>query len=241
MASDAAAREEIGMVPTWFGFEPQRLLRALCANSMFPYARFLVAGTENIPREGPAILAPNHRSFFDLFALVMLSRRLGRSLRVMTKAELCAAPILGPTLLAMGAVPVDRDGSARDAFNLARTVLDRGELLVVMPEGTIPRGEAFGEPALQLKAGAVRLAKRCDVPLVPVGMIGTELVWPRQSKFPRVTKVLNPPQVNIHVGPSVPTTAKTRDTVALLADAISDQIALAEKMGRQGSRYKERS
>ena len=76
---------------------------------------------------------------------------------------------------------------------------------------------------------------------VSVGMIGTELVWPRQSKFPRVTKVLNSPQVNIHVGPSVPTTAKTRDTVALLADAISDQIALAEKMGRQGSRYKERS
>ena len=161
MASDAAAREEKGMVPTWFGFEPQRLLRALCANAMFPYARFLVAGTENIPREGPAILAPNHRSFFDLFALVMLSRRLGRSLRVMTKAELCAAPILGPTLLAMGAVPVDRDGSAREAFNLARTVLDLGELLVVMPEGTIRRSVRRARFATQSGSGSLGQALRC--------------------------------------------------------------------------------
>ena len=69
----------------------------------------------------------------------------------------------------------------------------------MMPEGTIPRGPAFFEPKLRGRWGAARLAAMSGVPVIPVGMWGTEKVWPRSSRLPKVN-LTNPPTITVHIG-----------------------------------------
>jgi putative phosphoserine phosphatase/1-acylglycerol-3-phosphate O-acyltransferase len=72
-----------------------------------------------------------------------------------------------------------------------------------MPQGTIPRGPAFFDPKLQGRWGAVKLAQEAGVPIIPIGMWGTEQVWPRSSRLPDVTNQLHPPTVQLRVGSPV--------------------------------------
>jgi putative phosphoserine phosphatase/1-acylglycerol-3-phosphate O-acyltransferase len=72
-----------------------------------------------------------------------------------------------------------------------------------MPQGTIPRGPAFFEPKLQGRWGAARLAAMSGAPVIPVGLWGTEEVWPRSSRVPAVWNLLRPPRVRIRVGEPV--------------------------------------
>ena len=73
----------------------------------------------------------------------------------------------------------------------------------MLPQGTIPRGRAFFDPVLKGRSGAARLAAMTGAPVVPVGIWGTERVWPRSARLPRVTNVLSPPTVRVRVGPPV--------------------------------------
>jgi hypothetical protein len=82
-------------------------------------------------------------------------------------------------------------------------VLAAGEGLVVLPQGTIPRGKAFFDPELRGKTGAARLAASTGAQVVPVGLWNTEAVWPRSSSLPNVVNVLSPPTVRVRVGPPV--------------------------------------
>jgi putative phosphoserine phosphatase/1-acylglycerol-3-phosphate O-acyltransferase len=72
-----------------------------------------------------------------------------------------------------------------------------------MPQGTIPRGEAFFDPVLEGKRGAARLAAMTRAPVVPIGVWGTEKVWPRSSRVPNVINVLGAPTVRVRVGEPV--------------------------------------
>jgi putative phosphoserine phosphatase/1-acylglycerol-3-phosphate O-acyltransferase len=72
-----------------------------------------------------------------------------------------------------------------------------------MPQGTIPRGRAFFDPVLEGKSGAARLAAMTRAPVVPVGLWGTERVWPRRERVPRVWNVVHPPTVTSRVGEPV--------------------------------------
>jgi putative phosphoserine phosphatase/1-acylglycerol-3-phosphate O-acyltransferase len=69
-----------------------------------------------------------------------------------------------------------------------------------MPQGTIPRGEAFFDPVLKGRHGAARLVAATGAPVVPIGVWGTERVWPRSSRLPNVTNVAHPPVVRVRVG-----------------------------------------
>jgi putative phosphoserine phosphatase/1-acylglycerol-3-phosphate O-acyltransferase len=73
----------------------------------------------------------------------------------------------------------------------------------MMPEGTIPRGPAFFDPVLKGRWGAARLAAMSGAPVIPIGLWGTEKVWPRSSRAPAVWNILNPPKIRIRVGPPV--------------------------------------
>ena len=64
----------------------------------------------------------------------------------------------------------------------ATAALRAGEAVIVLPQGTIPRGEAFFDPVLTGKTGAARLAAETGAPVVPIGIWGTEKVWPRSSR-----------------------------------------------------------
>ena len=171
--------------------------------AMFPFARFDIAGTENIPSRGPAIVAANHRSYFDPLAYGLAVFNAGRNPRGLAKKEMFDAPIIGDLARASGAICVDRKGSGRRAYEQAEQALRGGEVLIVTPQGTIPRGEAFFDPKLRGKSGAARLAAATGAPVIPLGIWGSEEVWPRSSRLPNVTGVLRPPTVRVRVGPPV--------------------------------------
>ncbi|MBW3614530.1 MAG: HAD-IB family hydrolase [Actinobacteria bacterium] len=191
-------------VPKLAGLEPFDLVRLGARAALFPYARFDTGGVENIPNQGPAIIAANHRSYFDPVAVGLTVVQSGRPLRFLGKKEVFDAPVLGALARAMGGIRVDRGAQgAGDSLREATRALQAGELVAIMPQGTIPRGSAFFDPVLQGKSGAARLAAATKAPVIPVGLWGTERVWPRSAKLPNVLNVANPPEVRVRVGQPV--------------------------------------
>jgi len=190
-------------VATIWGAEAFDFAKHALRAELFPYARFDVEGIDRIPDAGPFLLVANHRSYFDVAAISLVIGRKGRRTRFLAKQELFDAPVVGQIARALGGIPVERQGAAGDALAPAERVLAAGEGLVILPQGTIPRGRAFFDPVLRGKTGAARLAARTGAPVVPVALWNTEAVWPRSSKLPNVTRVLSPPTVRVRVGPPV--------------------------------------
>ena len=89
------------------------------------------------------------------------------------------------------------------------------------PQGTIPRGPAFFDPVLKGRWGAARLAAMSGAPVIPVGIWGTEAVWPRNSRLPRVG--LDRPRVQVNVGPPVALGRQDpdEDTTAIMAAIVA--------------------
>jgi putative phosphoserine phosphatase/1-acylglycerol-3-phosphate O-acyltransferase len=109
-------------------------------------------------------------------------------------------PILGSIAKAMGGIRVDRGSGSDQPLEAAVAALTGGEMVAIMPQGTIPRGPAFFEPELKGRWGAARLAQLSGAPVIPVGLWGTEKVWPRSARVPNVLNVVEPPMVSATVG-----------------------------------------
>lgn len=139
-------------------------------------------GRENIPTDRPFVLAPVHRSFLD-FALVAGVTR--RRMRYMGKVELWKYKWGGKFIEALGAFPVHRGAADREALNTSIGVVENGEPLVLFPEGTRQKGPAVTE----LFEGAAYVAARTGVPIVPVGIGGSERAMQKGKKLPRPVKV----------------------------------------------------
>jgi putative phosphoserine phosphatase/1-acylglycerol-3-phosphate O-acyltransferase len=185
------------------GLELQRLALQFSRPAMFPYARFDIEGIEKIPRAGAAILVGNHRSYFDPAAMSVAIARSGRTVRVLGKKEVFDAPVVGHIAAAMGGIRVDRGTGSDEPLEAAADALRGGEMVAIMPQGTIPRGPAFFDPKLKGRWGAARLAHMSGAPVIPVGLWGTEKVWPRSARLPNVLNVTDPPVVQIRVGDPV--------------------------------------
>jgi glycerol-3-phosphate dehydrogenase (NAD(P)+) len=145
------------------------LARAVLQPFFTVYFRMERIGREHIPESGPLIIASNHRSFMDPFVIGMMLRR---PTYFVAKAELFRNPVVAWLLSSLGAFPVDRGQGDRDAMVTARAILERGDVVVIFPEGTRTRPGALGEP----KRGVGRLALETGAPVVPVALIGTEAV-----------------------------------------------------------------
>jgi 1-acyl-sn-glycerol-3-phosphate acyltransferase len=136
---------------------------------------------DEIPQDGPLIIAANHASNLDAVVLgSWLMPRLGRRIHWLGKKELFDWPIVGWTAAHGGVHPVDRGAADVDAFRLAKRILDDDQVLFVFPEGTrSPDG------ALQAaRDGVAVLALRTSAPILPVGIGGSFGVWPRGQKLP---------------------------------------------------------
>jgi putative phosphoserine phosphatase/1-acylglycerol-3-phosphate O-acyltransferase len=95
-------------------------------------------------------------------------------------------------------------------------------MVALMPQGTIPRGRAFFDPRFYGRPGAARLAAATGAPVVPLGLWGTELVWPRSARFPSVWNVANPPVVRVRVGTAVAGLGRGEEAdTAMIVQAIS--------------------
>ena len=190
-------------VPSLAGLEPYHLLRPFVRPETFPYARFDVRGVERIPGHGPVVLASNHRSHFDAVALALVAAGTGRPVRFLARRELFDVPVLGSVARSLGGIPVDRGSPTTVALRGARSALRAGEAVLVLPQGTIPGRQDPSDPILHGSTAAVRLAQWANAPVVPIGLWGTEEVWPRSSPLPDVTRLLDPPTVRVRVGSPV--------------------------------------
>ena len=187
--------------------EPQKALfpfvRGLARKLTMPYVRIDLEGEHHLPTEGPAIVVGNHRSYFDPLAVGTATAARGRPARFLGKAEMFEAPVVGDVVRAMGGIRVDRGTGSDEPLEEAAAALAAGEVVAIMPQGTIPRGRAFYDPELKGKWGAARLAAMTGAPVIPMGLWGTEKVWPRRSRVPNVANVVSPPTVTVTVGPPV--------------------------------------
>jgi 1-acyl-sn-glycerol-3-phosphate acyltransferase len=141
-----------------------------------------VTGRENVPSEGPFILASNHLSFIDSMAIPLMSpRRVG----YLAKSEYFTTPGLGgwftrTVFTALGALPVHREThrAAQEALDTAMTVLNAGGGFGVYPEGTRSRDGRLARG----KTGVAWLALTADCPVVPVAILGTDRIQPIGSR-----------------------------------------------------------
>ena len=137
-------------------------------------------GVENIPKTGPVVIAPNHKSFWDSFFLAAV---VNRRLHFMGKAELFTG-WRGRLFLMLGAFPVLRGSSDDEAIETARAILQRGDVLALFPEGTrVSDPEKLGDP----KSGATRLAIETGAVIIPTAMTGTEK---RKWHLPRKVRIV---------------------------------------------------
>jgi len=155
-----------------------------------------VSGLEHVPAEGGVVLASNHLSFADQ---LFLGAVIPRHVAFWGKKEYFTGTgpkgVLDRGLMrGLGVIPVNRDGGAASdaAFASAVPVLARGGMVAVFPEGTrSPDGRLY-----RGRTGALRLAQSCGVPIVPVGITGTDEVRPRDllgRHRPRVAISFGPP------------------------------------------------
>lgn len=126
-----------------------------------------VSGEQNVPADGPLVVACNHRSYIDP---PMLGTWFPRPIHFMAKQELFKIPILGSLITAVDAFPVNRDASDIGSMRRALRILKEGGVLGIFPEGT---RNVSGEAPY--KGGAVLLASTARCPIIPVAMLHTEL------------------------------------------------------------------
>jgi 1-acyl-sn-glycerol-3-phosphate acyltransferase len=129
-------------------------------------------GAQHIPSEGGAVLAANHLGFFDFIFVGAAARERGRLVRFMCKKEVFDHPVMGPAMRGMGHIPVDRESGGASYAEALRN-LRAGELVGLFPEATISR--SF-EP-MKFKTGATAMAAAAGVPLLPVGIWGSQRAW----------------------------------------------------------------
>jgi 1-acyl-sn-glycerol-3-phosphate acyltransferase len=148
-----------------------------------------VTGLQYIPKQGGVLLAANHLSFFDSIVIPVL---VPRRVVFLAKEDYFVQPgTLGAAqriwMESMGAMPVDRDDpqAAVGSLEIAQQVLERGEVFVIYPEGTRSRdGRLY-----RGRTGVAHLALAAGVPVVPVGIQGTQNLQPVGASIPRLAKV----------------------------------------------------
>jgi 1-acyl-sn-glycerol-3-phosphate acyltransferase len=141
----------------------------------------LEGALDELPREGPLIIAANHASNLDAVVIgSWLIPKLGRRIHWLGKKELFDWPLIGWAAANGGVHPVDRGAADVEAFRLAQRILDEGHILFVFPEGTRSRDGVLQEA----RDGLALLAIRTGAPVVPLGIAGSHRVWPRGQRLP---------------------------------------------------------
>ena len=143
------------------------MVRVLFEPFFLVYLRMRRIGREHIPARGPVILASNHRSFLDPFMIATMARR---PMYYVAKKELFQNPVVSWFLSRLGAFPVDRGAGDTEMMETAKAILERGDIVLIFPEGTRIRPGSLGTP----HRGVGRLALESGAPVVPVAIFGTE-------------------------------------------------------------------
>ncbi len=135
---------------------------------------------ERVPAEGPIIVAGNHISYVDAFAMGYFVTEAGRRPRFLGKAELFDNWFTGMVLRGAGQIPVRRGTGDSQPLDAAAEALRAGEVFVIYPEGTVTKNE--GSTPMRGKTGVVRLALATGATILPVAIWGSQAVWQKSGK-----------------------------------------------------------
>ena len=196
---------------TWFYYVSRLLIRML----LFLLTRCDVRGKENVPSQGALLIIANHINLADS---PLLGVSLGRKVIFMAKKELFHFRVIAYFIRSLGAFPVHRGQLDRKALRQANQLLAEGQALVMFPEGMRSRSGRL-RPAFP---GSALIALRCNVPILPVGITGTE-------KITGVAWMLRRPQITVNIGHPFylpPVSGKlTGETLAEHTDSVMRHIA----------------
>ena len=195
----------------WFYY----VVRAMIGILLILLTRYQLRGRDNIPSQGAVLVVANHLSLADP-PLIVFS--LGRKVAFMAKEELFRSRFASYFLHSLGAFPVYRKQTDRQAIRQAKQILAEGMALVMFPEGK-RSPEAQLQPAL---SGSALIACHSSAPILPVGIIGTE-------KIKGIAWVLHRPQITVNIGhPFYPPSVDgklTKNELARLTSYIMERIA----------------
>jgi 1-acyl-sn-glycerol-3-phosphate acyltransferase len=163
---------------TWY----PTFIAGLCRFVAQSIARVTVTGLEDLPQQGPLIIAANHASNADPPMLGgWLGPALGRRPTFLAKDVLFHGP-LGLLIKSLGAEPVKAGGNDIGAYRVAKGILDKGGVVAILPEGTRSYDGVMGDP----KPGVSMLATRTGTPVLPVGLSGTDALIAREQRLPNI-------------------------------------------------------
>jgi 1-acyl-sn-glycerol-3-phosphate acyltransferase len=182
-----------------------------------------VAGLENIPPTGPVIFACNHESAWDI---LVIFRVIPRNARFVAKRELFLIPVFGWYLWLAGYIKVDRGNRRRAVASLEKAArkVKAGTSLWVFPEGTRSRDGRIHA----FKKGPFVLAIQAGVPIIPMAIVGSRAITPKEEM------VLTPGTVKVGVGQPIHPESLGNDRVRLLREVRRRIIELHRGMGGLG-------
>ncbi len=156
---------------------------------VFPiWFRYRVRGLEHIPQHGPALLLINHQSYLDPLFVPL---RYRRPVCYLARDDLFRVPVVGTILRATYVIPVNRDSPGKSSVVRCIQRLESGFLVGIFPEGTRTRDGVVG----RFRPGFLAILRRCDVPVIPIGIAGSNLAMPRGSFW------IRPRSVRVVIGP----------------------------------------
>ncbi|PMQ02544.1 MAG: 1-acyl-sn-glycerol-3-phosphate acyltransferase [Dictyoglomus sp. NZ13-RE01] len=144
------------------------------------FYKFEIKGIENIPKEGPAIIAPNHRSSLDV---IVIASAIPRPIKALGKIERFKYPIFGRFARYLGGIPVDREHPDKSTIKTALEILKNGNLLLIFPEGTRIGSHKKIESA---KRGVAYFASKTNAPIIPTAIVGADKIWPPERRIPKM-------------------------------------------------------
>ena len=180
-----------------------------------------IYGAENVPLTGNLIVVSNHASDFDP---LILGSCMGRPVAFMAKEELFELPVISQAIVAFGAYPVKRGAGDRAAIRSAIASINKGWATGIFLQGTRTLDGRVTEP----KLGAAMIAAKTHAPFLPVSIWGTESIFPKGAKFP---KLFQP--VTVRIGELIPPPKSSdRATLEAFTQKCADAINTLHALGR---------
>lgn len=170
-------------------------------------------GRENIP-DGPVVFAVNHQGYFDI---PLMLTQMDKPNPLLAKKEIQKIPLIRSWMQELRCIFIDREDAKQsmECLKQAQEQLKNGDSVVIFPEGTRNNGGELGE----FKAGAIRVATRAKVPIVPVCLEGSYKLMDKKSLW------IHPAAVRIKILPPVSTEEMNREEIRALPEQLREMIA----------------
>lgn len=206
-----------------------RAIAALAAVLMAPFARLHTERMEIAHELRAAIVVANHRSFFDVLVVLSGFRRMQRYPRLLVAVEYFERRSTGWALRSIGAVPVDRS-TPGDIESKVKEHIDAGIPIFMLPEGKL--AGTVGDPLSlgEFRTGAARMASSCETEIWAIAHVGTDALWPRTARVPRLNPFKRKEVVAVGAQSLLTMTGDAANDTAMIRAQVQELLVEAESI-----------